>query len=133
MGSMAETGEGIARDGKTNPNRNNRARSPGSAAPPLWVRKPSGNAKRGSLVFRDGHIRRPAAMPNGVNLKPVGCEELPLHPRQFVGLDAERFADAVQKAAGGKPIGNQPTGDLFPASHLVPHTVVEPIQPKEGF
>ena len=77
--------------------------------------------------------RRPAAKPNWVDLIAVGCEELPLHASQFVGLDAERFADAVQKAAGGKPIGDQPTGDLFPASHLVPHTVVEPIQPKEGF
>jgi hypothetical protein len=37
------------------------------------------------------------------------------------------LTDAVQKAAGDQPIG-----DLFPAIHLVPRTVIEPGQPKEG-
>jgi len=48
--------------------------------------------------------------------------KLPLHPCERVRLDAQRFADAVQKAVG----------DLFPAIHLVHRPVIAPVQPKEG-
>jgi hypothetical protein len=103
--------EGTWRGSENQPQRQQPCLIPRFRRSPLWVRKPSGNGdvvseRGGWLVLRYGHIRRPAAVPNGVNLKPIGREELPLHPRQFVGLDAEGFADTVQKAAG-----DQPTGD----------------------
>jgi uncharacterized repeat protein (TIGR03803 family) len=45
------------------------------------------------LVFRDGHIRRLAVKPNGVDPKPVGCEELPLHTRQLVRSCAQDYGN----------------------------------------
>jgi len=73
----------MARAGKTNPNRNNRARSPRFRRPPLGVRKPSGATCAGHVCQTAGAGQPDRQTPNvcrDVELRgfplwmPAGCE-----------------------------------------------------------